>query len=71
MHVAEFGVVLMLFLIGLELKPALLWQAFAGHWGDFLAFVGFGGLALLAAITYTVGRRPYGYRGLGDRNNFV
>jgi len=26
MHVAEFGVVLMLFLIGLELKPALLWQ---------------------------------------------
>ncbi len=26
MHAAEFGVVLMLFLIGLELKPALLWQ---------------------------------------------
>lgn len=26
MHVAEFGVVLMLFLVGLELKPALLWQ---------------------------------------------
>ncbi len=26
MHVAEFGVVLMLFLIGLELKPAVLWQ---------------------------------------------
>ena len=26
MHVAEFGVVLMLFLIGLELKPARLWQ---------------------------------------------
>jgi monovalent cation:proton antiporter-2 (CPA2) family protein len=26
MHFAEFGVVLMLFLIGLELRPALLWQ---------------------------------------------
>ncbi len=26
MHAAEFGVVMMLFLIGLELKPALLWQ---------------------------------------------
>jgi glutathione-regulated potassium-efflux system ancillary protein KefC len=26
MHFAEFGVVLMLFLIGLELKPALLWR---------------------------------------------
>lgn len=26
MHFAEFGVVMMLFLIGMELKPALLWQ---------------------------------------------
>jgi len=26
MQVAEFGVVMMLFLIGLELRPALLWQ---------------------------------------------
>lgn len=26
MHVAEFGVVMMLFLIGLELRPAVLWQ---------------------------------------------
>ena len=26
LHFAEFGVVLMLFLIGLELKPQLLWQ---------------------------------------------
>ena len=26
MQAAEFGVVMMLFLIGLELKPALLWQ---------------------------------------------
>jgi glutathione-regulated potassium-efflux system ancillary protein KefC len=26
MHIAEFGVVMMLFLVGLELRPALLWQ---------------------------------------------
>ena len=28
MHSAEFGVVMMLFLIGLELEPALLWKYF-------------------------------------------
>ena len=27
MHIAEFGVVMMLFLIGLELKPELLWES--------------------------------------------
>jgi len=26
MHFAEFGVVMMLFLVGLELQPALLWK---------------------------------------------
>src|SRR6478609_8699788 len=26
MHFAEFGVVMMLFLVGLELRPSLLWQ---------------------------------------------
>src|SRR5436190_18360360 len=26
MHVAEFGVVMMLFVIGLELRPAVLWK---------------------------------------------
>jgi Kef-type K+ transport system membrane component KefB len=26
MHVAEFGVVMMLFLVGLELRPNLLWR---------------------------------------------
>jgi len=26
MHFAEFGVVMMLFLVGLELKPSLLWR---------------------------------------------
>src|SRR5690625_948402 len=30
-----------------------------------------GVLAIIAAITYTVGRRPYGYRGLGDSAVFI
>lgn len=33
---------------------------------DFFVFLALGGLSILAAITYTVGRRPYGYLGLGD-----
>jgi 1,4-dihydroxy-2-naphthoate polyprenyltransferase len=31
-----------------------------------LSFFGIGILAIIAAITYTVGKRPYGYMGLGD-----
>ncbi|WP_318364379.1 1,4-dihydroxy-2-naphthoate polyprenyltransferase [Enterobacter sp.] len=33
---------------------------------DFVGFLVLGGLSIIAAITYTVGRRPYGYIGLGD-----
>lgn len=33
---------------------------------DFLGFLLLGLLAIIAAITYTVGTRPYGYMGLGD-----
>lgn len=33
---------------------------------DFIGFLALGALAIIAAITYTVGNRPYGYRGLGD-----
>lgn len=41
MHVAEFGVVMMLFLVGLELRPALLWQLK-------MPILGTGGLQLCA-----------------------
>ena len=34
--------------------------------GDFIGFLVLGLLAIIAAITYTVGTRPYGYIGLGD-----
>ncbi|OSM93998.1 MULTISPECIES: 1,4-dihydroxy-2-naphthoate polyprenyltransferase [Lonsdalea] len=33
---------------------------------DIVVFLVFGLMAILAAITYTVGNRPYGYIGLGD-----
>lgn len=39
-------------------------QAYA--WQYFLGFLGLGLLAIVAAITYTVGKKPYGYVGLGD-----
>src|ERR1043165_6634537 len=41
MHFAEFGVIMMLFVIGLELKPALLWQLRR-------PILGLGGLQVLA-----------------------
>lgn len=33
---------------------------------DVVGFLLLGGLAIIAAIAYTVGNKPYGYRGLGD-----
>src|SRR3954447_9563413 len=59
MHFAEFGVVMMLFLIGLELRPALLWQMRR-------PILGLGGLQVAvtatvlagAAIALGVGTRP-------------
>ncbi|MFN8355616.1 MAG: 1,4-dihydroxy-2-naphthoate polyprenyltransferase [Spirosomataceae bacterium] len=45
----------------------LLYEALQGATiQTFLAFLGLGLLAIVAAITYTVGKRPYGYMGLGD-----
>jgi len=49
----------------------LLGYAFAGNWTGLLCYVGLGALAIAAAITYTMGRAPYGYRGLGDLSVFL
>ncbi|TAE73523.1 MAG: 1,4-dihydroxy-2-naphthoate polyprenyltransferase [Bacteroidetes bacterium] len=38
----------------------------AKTWAVFWFFLGVGILSIVAAITYTVGKRPYGYMGLGD-----
>lgn len=34
-------------------------------------FLGLGLMSILAAITYTIGKRPYGYMGLGDISVFI
>ena len=47
-HVAEFGVVMMLFLIGLELEPAMLWKLRA-------KLFGLGGLQVLLTIAVIAG----------------
>ena len=53
--------VVLICLFGLALLCAA-WQSV----GDFIGFLALGGLSIVAAITYTVGTRPYGYIGLGD-----
>jgi 1,4-dihydroxy-2-naphthoate octaprenyltransferase len=45
---------------------SLLWVAFGLNWNAILFFFGLGILSILAAIAYTVGKKPYGYIGLGD-----
>lgn len=35
-------------------------------WQDLISFAVLGIVAVLASITYTIGRKPYGYIGLGD-----
>jgi 1,4-dihydroxy-2-naphthoate octaprenyltransferase len=44
----------------------LLLIAFGLDWSALLFFLALGLLCIVAAIAYTVGRKPYGYAGLGD-----
>lgn len=50
---------------------SLLFVAFGFNWNAILFFLGLGILSILAAIAYTVGKRPYGYAGLGDVSVFI
>ncbi len=45
---------------------SLLILSFGFNWNAFLFFFGLGLMSILAAIAYTVGKKPYGYSGLGD-----
>lgn len=49
----------------------LLWRALGADLMAWLGFMLLGLLALLAALGYTLGRRPYGYLGLGDLAVFI
>lgn len=44
----------------------LLFVSFGTEWQAILFFLALGLLSIGAAVTYTVGRKPYGYVGLGD-----
>ena len=59
-HVAEFGVVMMLFLVGLELEPHKLWQLRwqllgLGGLGVVLTIAAITGIAMLMGLSWTVG----------------
>jgi 1,4-dihydroxy-2-naphthoate octaprenyltransferase len=56
------------FLSGIMLLYLGLKEAYIEVWGTFL---GLGLAAIAAAIAYTVGKRPYGYMGLGDVSVFL
>lgn len=40
-------------------------------YSDILGFLALGALAIIAAIAYTVGKKPYGYLGLGDASVLI
>ena len=44
----------------------LLFVAFGFQWDAILFFLALGVLSIGAAVSYTMGRKPYGYLGLGD-----
>ncbi|REC76419.1 1,4-dihydroxy-2-naphthoate octaprenyltransferase [Chryseobacterium elymi] len=51
---------------------ALLYIAFIPNYmNEFYIFIGLGVACILAAIGYTVGKKPYGYMGLGDLFVFI
>lgn len=65
MHFAEFGVVMMLFVVGLELQPSLLWKMRAGILGMGGAQVGITIAAVCAICWYggvTLGPVPFAWQ---------
>lgn len=63
---AMFRAIIICSVLALASGIALILQAFGGFVDVFWYFLGLGGLSILAAITYTAGKKPYGYAGLGD-----
>lgn len=45
---------------------SLLWISFGADWQALALFFGLGLLSIAAAVGYTIGKKPYGYIGLGD-----
>ncbi len=59
-----------LIIITIVLGSILLWQSIS-NWQSLLVFLLLGLLSIVAAIAYTVGKKPYGYRALGDIAVFI
>lgn len=64
--------VILLLILSLVATVALLYVAFyPDYTREFWIFIGLGIACILAAIGYTVGKKPYGYLGLGDIFVFI
>lgn len=64
--------VILFSVLSLVATVALLYVAFFPDFmKEFYTFIGLGVACILAAIGYTVGKKPYGYMGLGDLFVFV
>ncbi len=60
------GAVIIFVLLCLISGVSLLIVSFGLNWKAIFFFFGLGLLSILAAIAYTMGKKPYGYVGLGD-----
>lgn len=69
-HEMKAGIIVFV-VLSLISGVSLLFVAFGLNWNAILFFLGLGVLSILAAIAYTVGKRPYGYAGLGDISVFI
>lgn len=64
--------VILFAVLSLVATVALLYKAFFPEFiKEFWIFIGLGVACILAAIGYTVGKKPYGYLGLGDLMVFI
>lgn len=59
-------------ILAMIMTIGLLYTAFFPHYIlEFYVFIGLGILCILAAVGYTMGKKPYGYLGLGDIMVFI
>lgn len=64
--------VILFSVLSLVATLGLLYKAFFPNFiNEFYTFIGLGVTCILAAIGYTVGKKPYGYLGLGDIMVFI
>ena len=71
-HKQMKGMILLFIGLAIVSGLALLWAAFGSLLcTQSLAFIGLGALAIIGAMTYTLGRHSYGYIGLGDLGVFL